>query len=73
MLTMVRMHFHIFDIEDVAKELSDKLVHRHPHVFGNQKVSSTAEILENWDKLKKEEKTYRLDFIKIKNFCERYC
>jgi len=48
-----------FDIEDVAKELSDKLIHRHPHVFGNQKVSSTDEILSNWDKLKKEEKTDR--------------
>jgi len=48
-----------FDIEDVAKELADKLIHRHPHVFGNQKVSSTDEILSNWDKLKKEEKTDR--------------
>lgn len=48
-----------FDIEDVAKELSDKLVHRHPHVFGNIKVESTEEILANWDKLKKEEKSYR--------------
>ena len=48
-----------FDIEDVAKELSEKLVHRHPHVFGDTKVSSTDEILSNWDKLKKEEKTYR--------------
>ena len=48
-----------FDIEDVAKELSAKLIHRHPHVFGNQKVESTQDILDNWDKLKKEEKTYR--------------
>jgi tetrapyrrole methylase family protein/MazG family protein len=48
-----------FDIEDVAKTLSDKLIHRHPHVFGNQKVSSTAEILDNWEKLKKEEKPHR--------------
>ena len=48
-----------FDIEDVAKELSDKLIHRHPHVFGNTEVHSTQEILDNWDKLKKEEKTYR--------------
>ena len=48
-----------FDIEDVAKELSDKLVHRHPHVFGDAKVNSTAEILEAWDRLKKEEKTNR--------------
>ena len=48
-----------FDIEDVAKELSEKLIHRHPHVFGDAKVNSTDEILENWDKLKKEEKTHR--------------
>ena len=48
-----------FDIEDVAKELSAKLIHRHPHVFGNSKVNSTQEILDNWDKLKNEEKTYR--------------
>ena len=37
-----------FDIEDVAKGISDKLVHRHPHVFGDVKVSSTDEILDNW-------------------------
>ena len=48
-----------FDIEDVAKELSDKLIHRHPHVFGNEKVNSTDDILANWDKLKKEEKKDR--------------
>lgn len=48
-----------FDIEDVAEELSNKLIHRHPHVFGNTKVHSTQEILENWDKLKKDEKINR--------------
>ena len=48
-----------FTIEDVAKELKDKLIHRHPHVFGNVKVNSTSEILANWDKLKQEEKSHR--------------
>ena len=48
-----------FSIEDVAKTLSDKLIHRHPHVFGDTKVSSTQEILDNWEKLKKEEKPHR--------------
>lgn len=48
-----------FNIEDVAKELKEKLIHRHPHVFGNTKVSSTSDVLENWDKLKQEEKKYR--------------
>ncbi len=48
-----------FNIEDVAKGISDKLVHRHPHVFGDVKVNSTSEILDNWEKLKKEEKPHR--------------
>ena len=48
-----------FDIEDVAKELGDKLIHRHPHVFGNKEVHSTEEILQAWEELKKEEKTNR--------------
>ncbi len=50
---------HAFNIEDVAKGISDKLIHRHPHVFGDVKVSSTDEILDNWEKLKKEEKPHR--------------
>ena len=48
-----------FDIEDVAKELSDKLIHRHPHVFGNAHVDSANDVVVNWDKLKQEEKIYR--------------
>ena len=48
-----------FDIEDVAKELGDKLIHRHPHVFGDTKVNSTDDILNAWDRLKKEEKKDR--------------
>ncbi len=48
-----------FDIDDVAKGISDKLVHRHPHVFGNTKVNGTEDILANWDKLKAEEKKHR--------------
>ena len=48
-----------FTIEDVAKELKDKLIHRHPHVFGDTKVTCTQDIIDNWDKLKKEEKKHR--------------
>lgn len=48
-----------FSIEDVSRELKEKLIHRHPHVFGNVKVNSTDDILNNWDKLKAEEKTHR--------------
>lgn len=48
-----------FTIEDVAKGISDKLVHRHPHVFGDVKVSDTKDILDDWEKLKAEEKKHR--------------
>lgn len=48
-----------FDIEDVAKGLHDKIIHRHPHVFGNIKVNSPEEALKSWDKIKKEEKSHR--------------
>lgn len=48
-----------FDIEDVANELKEKLIHRHPHVFGNTNVKDSNEVKVNWDKLKAEEKTER--------------
>ena len=48
-----------FDIQDVAKMLNDKLIHRHPHVFGELKTNDTKVILENWEKLKLEEKKDR--------------
>lgn len=48
-----------FDIEAVAKELKDKLIHRHPHVFGNAKIDNSQDVLKAWDKLKAEEKTER--------------
>ena len=48
-----------FTLDDVAKELKDKLIHRHPHVFGNAKVNSADDVVVNWDKLKQEEKTDR--------------
>ncbi len=48
-----------FDIEDVAKGLHDKIISRHPHVFGSQKVNSAEEALKSWDNIKKQEKSYR--------------
>ncbi len=48
-----------YNIEDVAKELKDKLIHRHPHIFGNDHAETPEEVLEKWDKLKQEEKKER--------------
>ena len=45
-----------FSIGDVAKVVAEKLVRRHPHVFGDSKVSGSAEVLENWEAQKAAEK-----------------
>ena len=46
----------LFDFEDVARGISEKLVRRHPHVFGHTAVSGADEVLTNWDTIKREEK-----------------
>jgi XTP/dITP diphosphohydrolase len=45
-----------FSIDDVASDLVDKLVHRHPHVFADTEVSGADEVNENWERLKAAEK-----------------
>lgn len=45
-----------FDIEDVARGICDKLVRRHPHVFGDREVEDADEVLRNWDLIKQAEK-----------------
>jgi len=45
-----------FNIEDVAKGVTDKLIRRHPHVFSDTVVSSSSEVLENWEAQKAVEK-----------------
>jgi len=45
-----------FDFDAVAKSISDKLVHRHPHVFGSARARNSAEVLQQWEAIKKSEK-----------------
>ena len=49
-----------FSVDDVLDRLSNKLVERHPHVFGDVKAHTPAEVLRNWEALKGEEKKKRL-------------
>jgi len=44
-----------FDISDVIHSVCDKLVHRHPHIYGNVKVKDEVEVKKNWEKLKMKE------------------
>jgi MazG family protein len=48
-----------WDIDDVARGLVDKLIHRHPHVFGDVEVTGPDEVLVNWEQLKAQEKGER--------------
>ncbi len=45
-----------FDIADVCNRLSDKLIFRHPHVFGNVEASTSEQVVQNWEELKLKEK-----------------
>jgi XTP/dITP diphosphohydrolase len=44
-----------FDIGDVANEISKKLIHRHPHIYGDVKVNNEEEVKQNWEQLKLKE------------------
>lgn len=45
-----------FDIDEVIKNINQKLIRRHPHVFGESDIKDVDGILKQWDKIKKEEK-----------------
>ena len=49
----------IFDIKDVANDICVKLIHRHPHVFGDVVAETSDKVLSNWEKIKSDEKERR--------------
>jgi len=44
-----------FSIESVLNGICEKLIHRHPHIYGDEKVEDEAEVLSNWEKIKLKE------------------
>ena len=60
-----------FDVQDVARAITEKMIRRHPHVFKNQTVASSEEVIQNWHNIKLKEsrsaqKRSRLDSIPAK-------
>jgi XTP/dITP diphosphohydrolase len=45
-----------FNIKDVLDSISEKLIYRHPHIYGDVSVNSAEEVAQNWEKLKLKEK-----------------
>lgn len=46
----------LFDIESVLTAIAEKLIHRHPHIYGDAKVANEKEVKDNWEKIKLKEK-----------------
>jgi MazG family protein len=69
LLLLVVMHAQIaretgrFDIEEVIKQVSDKLIRRHPHVFGTSEARDAVAVLRQWEAIKREEKNADLHYL----------
>jgi tetrapyrrole methylase family protein/MazG family protein len=48
-----------FAIDDVARSIIDKIILRHPHVFGSDRVGDADQVVERWEEIKKKEKPHR--------------
>lgn len=48
-----------FDLEDVARDINEKLIRRHPHVFGEASAKDTAAVLKHWEAVKQQEKAQK--------------
>jgi MazG family protein len=46
----------LFDLEAVAREINEKLVRRHPHVFGDGRLDTSAQVIDQWERIKASEK-----------------
>jgi len=51
----------LFTMDDVIREVSEKMIRRHPHIFGEAKADTPSEVLKNWEEIKKKEKAGRTD------------
>ena len=56
-LSQINREKNNFSIKDVIDSINRKLIHRHPHIFGDTTVKSAEEVKQNWEKIKKKEKS----------------
>ena len=49
-----------FDLDDVCDGISEKMVRRHPHVFGDREVEDADEVIRNWEEIKREERAHEV-------------
>ena len=68
-LTEISTESDFFSLSDVMDGIIEKMIRRHPHVFGDKKVNSVEEVKENWEQIKKKE---RIDKKDEKNLFSKY-
>jgi tetrapyrrole methylase family protein/MazG family protein len=51
----------LFTLDDVVRGINEKMIRRHPHVFGDAKIKDSGEVLANWEEIKKQEKAGKED------------
>ncbi len=56
MHSLIAEEENLFTIKDVLNRISDKMVRRHPHVFGDEDITKTEDVVKRWDEIKKIEK-----------------
>jgi tetrapyrrole methylase family protein/MazG family protein len=57
--SVVAEEAHLFTLQDVLDKIKNKLIYRHPHVFGNVEIKDSNGVLKNWEKIKRTEKAER--------------
>jgi len=60
-----------FTIADVVREIYEKMMRRHPHVFGNKRAKTAAEVLKNWEKIKAQERKQAAEGKEVKEKTEK--
>lgn len=59
-----------FDLSDVITAISQKMINRHPHIFGTENVDTAEKVLQNWEQIKKKEKNYKTQSENMKNVAD---
>lgn len=57
MQSQIAKEAELFTVEEVIDEIAEKMIRRHPHVFGEVRADDSAEVLKNWEEIKRVEKT----------------
>jgi len=65
MIATIASETNIFSLETIAEHVNEKMIRRHPHVFSNAKITTSNDVINQWDKIKEKEKITQSTMDKI--------